>query len=70
MPLITDISKNTKSFIDSEENSYTTVLGDSDSRTMLKKVIIRIESYVPSPTFKVTSTGKIEEIHGQIELRK
>jgi len=70
MPVITEIHKDTKSFIDSEENSYQTVLGDSDSRVMLKKVILRIESYVPNPSFIVTSTGKIEEINGQIELRK
>mgnify|MGYP003637016602 CR=1 FL=1 len=70
MLLVTELHEDTKSFIDSEENSYQTVLGDSDPRVMLKKIILRIESYVPNPVFKVTSTGKIEEINGQIELRK
>ena len=70
MALVTDLYKNTKSFIDSEENAYQTVLGDSDSRIMIKKIIVRVESYIPNPIFKITSTGKIEEVHAEIELRK
>jgi len=70
MTLVTDLYKNTKSFIESEENSYQTVLGDADSRVMLKKIIIRIESYIPNPMFKVTSTGKIEEVYEEIEIIK
>jgi len=70
MTLITPLHNETKAFLESEENEYQIKLGDSDDRLMVKKILTKVETYVPSPMFFVTSTGKIEEVHGEIEIRK
>lgn len=70
LTLETPLNKHTQVFLSSEDNSYQTVLGDADARIMVKKLNIQVESYIPTPIFMITSTGKIEEFHGEIELRK
>ena len=68
MTLETPLNKKTQVFLTGEENAYQIRLGDSDERTMVKKLLVSVETYIPTPVFTITSTGEVEEFHGEIEL--
>jgi len=58
--LITPFSEVVKSFLTSETDASTAEVGDKEDRLIRKTFTLSVEAYIPSPKFKVTSTGKIE----------
>lgn len=69
--VVTSTNNTTKAFLESEEDLSETTLGDGSDRILRKAFNIRVESYIPSPKFRVTQTGKIERfyIENLIKLR-
>lgn len=50
----------TKGFLISEEDNSELETGDGADRVIKKSIIIEVETYIPSPKYFITSTGKIE----------
>jgi hypothetical protein len=57
--ITTSLEQGTPAFLDSETDNSTVVLGDREDRIIRKGFNIRVETYIKSPRFKVTSTGEI-----------
>lgn len=57
-----------KCFIDMEEDNSVTNAGDQEDRLIKKAIHIKLETYISSPKFVFTSTGKIETFHLEAEL--
>jgi len=68
MTLETPLHDQTQAFLTKEENGYQVKLGDSDDRVIVKKFLVKVETYIPTPMFMITSTGEIEEFHGEIKI--
>ena len=64
--LTTKFSKDSQAFLSSEENNYSFALADREDRILRKKLTITVETYLKNPKYKVTSTGKIEELNLEI----
>jgi hypothetical protein len=47
----------------SETNNYSFSVGDKEDRIIRKTFTVGVETYIKSPKFKVTSTGKLEQIN-------
>lgn len=56
----------TKSFIVSESPVEQDEAEDTQDRVLKKSITIKVETYIPSPKFLYTSTGKIEKLVYQI----
>ena len=56
----TPFSTRTKAYIVGEEDNSEASVGDTSDRVVKKTLTITVETYVPSPKFLITSTGKIE----------
>lgn len=63
-------SKNdlTKAFLDEESDSSQISVKDQEDRVLQKKITITVETYIQSPKFLYTSTGKIEELAYDVEI--
>ena len=61
-------SEITKSYIVSEANDNPPVADDTEDRVLRCRIDINVETYIPSPEFLYTSTGKIEELNTTIEV--
>ena len=57
----------TKSFIIEEENTGSFDAGDREDRILRKIFRISVESYIPSPKFLITNTGKIIEFNAEVQ---
>jgi len=68
MTLVTPFTDNLKVFLKDESNNSTLVEGDREDRLIRKSFSVEAEFYIPSPKFKVTSTGRIEKIVSNIWL--
>jgi hypothetical protein len=68
LKIVTPFTDNLKVFLRDESNSSTLVDGDREDRLLRKSFSIEAELYIPSPRFKVTSTGKIEKVVSEIWL--
>lgn len=68
LKIATPFSDNLKIFLKDESNSSTLVDGDREDRLLRKSFSIEAELYIPSPRFKVTSTGRIEKVVSEIWL--
>jgi|TARA_R100000995_G_scaffold80285_3_gene51960 hypothetical protein len=66
IPLLTEFSKESQAFLASEANNYSFALADREDRILQKKFTVSVETYIKSPAFKITSTGKIEEVNAEI----
>lgn len=53
-----------------EEDSSTVDVGDAAERLLTKVLSVEVETYIPSPKFLITSTGKIESFNVEAELYK
>jgi hypothetical protein len=53
-----------------EENMSTTEAGDGDDRILNKAFTINVQTFLPSPKFLMTSTGKIEDIYLEGDIVK
>jgi len=67
--LETDLHDHTQVFLTEEEDSYTYDTGDGEDRTLVKTFTVNVETYIPYPIYKITSTGKIEEVVFDLEIR-
>lgn len=59
-----------KAFFVSETDGSEVEVADQQDRILRKSVIINVESYIPSPKFLYTSTGKIEQFFYELEIDK
>jgi len=59
---ITPFSKDTKAFLSDETTNSDVTTADREDRLLRKTFTVLVETYIPSPKFKYTSTGKIEEL--------
>ena len=63
LELSTEFSKDSKAFLVSETNNYSFSVGDKEDRIIRKTFTVGVETYIKSPKFKITSTGKLEQIN-------
>ena len=66
--LETSYSNNIKAFLKEESDISAVEVGDKEDRLIRKSFTINVESYIQSPRFKVTSTGKIVQVNTEIWL--
>ena len=66
LKLITPFTDNLKVFLKDESTSSTLVDGDREDRLLRKSFAVEAELYIPSPRFKVTSTGRIEKMVSEV----
>lgn len=64
--LKTGFSDSVKCFLTSEDDTSTLNVADKEERLIRKKFIAQAEFFIPSPSFKVTSTGRIEKVVNEI----
>jgi len=67
--LYTKFSKDSKAFLLSETNNFALSVGDREDRIIKKSFSIGIETYIRSPKYKVTSSGKIEELNLETKIK-
>ena len=65
LEILTPFSSQTKAFLESETDNSEVVVADRTDRLIKKSFTLSIETYIPSPKFKVTSTGEIEQFNGE-----
>ena len=68
LDVMTPQSDLTKAFIVSEDQVGAFDVGDREDRIVRKKFSISVETYIPSPKFLVTNTGKIEVFNVEAEI--
>ena len=66
--LETPYANNVKAFLAEESDISAVEVGDKEDRLIRKTFTINVESYIQSPRFKVTSTGKIIQLNTEIWL--
>jgi hypothetical protein len=57
----TPFNQYTKAFLADEADDSTSVVSDREERLLRKVFTVEVETYIPTPKFLMTSTGKIEE---------
>ena len=62
----TPVSAAIKTFLMSETNKGNPNYGDREARVLRKSFALEVEAYIPSPKFKVTSTGRVEKIVSEL----
>lgn len=68
LQIITSKNHLTKAFLDEESDSSQISVKDQEDRVLQKKITITVETYIQSPKFLYTSTGKIEELNYDVEI--
>lgn len=68
MQVPTKFSTLAKAMILSEEDTGSVVSGNQEDRILKKTINVVLRTYIPSPKFLVTSTGKIEEFNAEVSL--
>lgn len=66
--LQTTISNNTKAFLEEEVDDSTVAVGDKEDRILRRKFTVMVQTYVPSPKFIFSSTGKLEKFNAEAYL--
>jgi len=64
----TSYAENTKAYITTESDHSDVAAGDKEDRTLKRGVSLVVQTYLPNPRFLITSTGKIEQFKGEIEM--
>lgn len=64
--LETPYANNVKAFLSEESDISAVEVGDKEDRLIRKTFNINVESYIQSPRFKVTSTGKVVQTNTEI----
>jgi len=57
-----------KAFIESEEDDSEIKVSDKEDRVLQKSLNLTVETFMPSPKFLYTSTGKIEKINFELDV--
>jgi len=60
---------NAKAFIQREREVGSVIAGDTQDRVLQKSISVSLETYIPSPRFRFTSTGEISEFNTEVELK-
>tara|TARA_R110000765_G_scaffold390043_1_gene482663 strand:- start:151 stop:864 length:714 start_codon:yes stop_codon:yes gene_type:complete len=60
MVVITEFDNTSQVFLDGESDNSTINLADREDRIVKRSFTLRLETYIPNPRFKVTSTGEIQ----------
>ena len=68
MRVNTKFDKVSQVFLDSESDNSTITLADREDRIVKRSFTLRLETYIPNPRFKVTSTGEIEQLGVDVGL--
>jgi len=68
MFFVTPYSREAKAFLTDEANNSDVSAGDREDRLLRKTFTVSVETYIPSPKFRYTSTGKIEELGVEVHL--
>ena len=63
---VTSVSNSIKAFLVSESNKGGSSAPDREDRLLRKSFMVDIETYIPSPQFKITSTGRIEKVVSEL----
>ena len=66
--LHTPISNSIKTFLLTEANKSSISTGDREDRILRKSYVLEVEAFIPSPKFKITSTGRIEKVVSELWL--
>jgi len=66
--LHTNFTKDSQAFLASETNNYSFSLADREDRIIRKTLTVLVETYIKSPEYMVTSSGKIEELKYEVDL--
>ena len=66
LDLRTPFTNTLKVFLSDESNDSVTSSGDREDRLLRKSFSLETEFYIPSPRFKVTSTGRIEKVISEV----
>jgi len=64
--LKTPVSSSIKAFLLSETNKSTVGAGDREDRVLRKTYALEVEAFIPSPKFKITSTGRMEKVVSEL----
>lgn len=68
--LQTIFANNTKAILVEESNESTVEMADREDRALMRSFTIKVETYIPTPKFIFSSTGKIERFYHDIKLVK
>ena len=66
----TKFNTQAKATIEGENDINETDAQDTSDRVLRKEILIEVQTYVPSPKFLITSSGKIESFNVEAELYK
>jgi len=61
-------SPKAKVFLTGEDNESSMVVGDGEDRLIRKNLLISVETYITYPRYRVTSTGRIERVVGDLRI--
>lgn len=62
----TPFSELTQAFIDRETDESSVNVGDREDRVLKKSFVVKVQTYIPSPKFLFTNTGRIEKFNAQL----
>lgn len=65
LELKTNFSEVTTAFLSNAVDNSTVITADREDRLLRRAFEIEIQTYIPSPRFKVTSTGKVESVFSE-----
>ncbi len=66
--VVTSYNKETKGFLVQETDQSSVDVGDKEDRILRRSYSFKVQTYIPSPQFLLTSTGKIEQFNTEAEL--
>tara|TARA_Y100000310_G_scaffold239541_1_gene243156 strand:+ start:710 stop:1459 length:750 start_codon:yes stop_codon:yes gene_type:complete len=68
--IVTSYNKYSQGFLVQETDQSSVDLGDKEDRILRRSYSFKLQTYIPSPQFLLTSTGKIETFNTELELTK
>lgn len=68
LEIITEHANNIKVYLKEETSDSDFVINDREDRLLRRSFVVTAVTYIPSPKFLMTSTGKIEEFNYDLEV--
>jgi len=66
MSIQTSFNTSTKAYLENESPTNEVLAPEGQDRLIRKSFDVTVESYIPSPRFVITNTGKIEEFNSEV----
>jgi hypothetical protein len=66
--VVTPFATNLKLFIKEEQTDSQQVMSDREDRLLKRVFVLHADTYIPSPKFLMTATGRIEDFNYEVEL--